>query len=427
MQGARKPLIALLLICILSGVSRANSVLTHEEIIDLVWEDQIKVLLLERYPGTSPEDLRVAHGYAYGGSLIQDLGYYPFGNRLFSDLVHYVRSGDFVQALLNEATDVNEYAFALGALGHYTADIVGHPTVNAAVAQEFPKLKAKYGPAITFEQNPKAHIRTEFGFDVVQVAKGRYTSDAYHNFIGFQVSKPVLERAFLKTYGIKLGDVFGSVDLSIGTFRHSISSIIPEMTRVALLAKKDELVKENPSLARKKFLYNLKRSEYEKEWGKGYQQPGFGARMMSVMFKLIPKAGPFKAIAFKMPSPATETLYLKSVNSSVEQFRIYLQDQRAGKLVLDNRDFDTGKRTIAGEYKLTDEAYAVLLNKLTDHKFADTTPALQQNILAFYEPPAVPIFNHKKPDQRNRTLHNVEELRLLQLEQTAATRPVPAP
>ncbi len=427
MQGARKPLIALLLICILSGVSRANSVLTHEEIIDLVWEDQIKVLLLERYPGTSPEDLRVAHGYAYGGSLIQDLGYYPFGNRLFSDLVHYVRSGDFVQALLNEATDVNEYAFALGALGHYTADIVGHPTVNAAVAQEFPKLKAKYGPAITFEQNPKAHIRTEFGFDVVQVAKGRYTSDAYHNFIGFQVSKPVLERAFLKTYGIKLGDVFGSVDLSIGTFRHSISSIIPEMTRVALLAKKDELVKENPSLARKKFLYNLKRSEYEKEWGKGYQQPGFGARTMAVMFKLIPKAGPFKAIAFKMPSPETETLYLKSVNSSVEQFRIYLQDQRAGKLVLDNRDFDTGKRTIAGEYKLTDEAYAVLLNKLTDHKFADTTPALQQNILAFYEPPAVPIFNHKKLDQRNKTLHNVEELRLLQLEQTTATRPVPAP
>ena len=232
----------------------------------------------------------MAHGYAYGGSLIQDLGYYPFGNRLFSDLVHYVRSGDFVQALLDEATDVNEYAFALGALGHYTADIVGHPTVNAAVAQEFPKLKAKYGPAITFEQDPKAHIRTEFGFDVVQVAKGRYTSDAYHDFIGFQVSKPVLERAFLKTYGIKLGDVFGSVDLSIGTFRHSISSIIPEMTRVALLAKKDELVKENPSLAKKKFLYNLKRSEYEKEWGKGYQKPGFGARIMAVMFKLIPEA-----------------------------------------------------------------------------------------------------------------------------------------
>ena len=156
---------------------------------------------------------------------------------------------------------------------------------------------------------------------MVQVAKGRYTSDAYHDFIGFQVSKPVLERAFLKTYGVKLGDVFGSVDLSIGTFRHSISSIIPEMTRVALLTKKDEMVKENPSFAKKKFLYNLKRAEYEKEWGKGYQKPGVGARILAVMFRLIPKVGPFKAIAFKMPSPATETLYLKSVNSSVEQYR----------------------------------------------------------------------------------------------------------
>ena len=423
-----KSLIAFLLVAgTLSRVCAGNSVLTHEEIIDLLWEDQLKPLLLEKYPGTTPDGLRVAHAYAYGGSLIQDLGYYPFGNRLFSDLVHYVRSGDFVQALLDEATDVNEYAFALGALGHYTADIVGHPTVNAAVAREFPKLKAKYGPAITFAQDPRAHIRTEFGFDVVQVAKGRYTSDAYHDFIGFQVSKSVLERAFLKTYGIKLGDVFGSVDLSIGTFRHSISTIIPEMTRVALLAKRDELVTENPSLARKKFLYNLKRAEYEKQWGKGYQKPGFGARILAVMFKLIPKAGPFKAIAFKMPSSETETLYLKSVNSSVEQYKAYLQDLRAGKLVLENKDFDTGKPTLAGEYKLTDDAYATLLTRLADHKFAGTDTALQRNILAFYEPPAVPIFNKKKPEQRARILRNIEELRLLLLEPIATRQPVLAP
>jgi len=427
MRNVTKSLMAFLLVCTLSRVCAGNSVLTHEEIIDLLWEDQLKPLLLEKYPGTTPDALRVAHGYAYGGSLIQDLGYYPFGNRLFSDLVHYVRSGDFVQALLDEATDVNEYAFALGALGHYTADIVGHPTVNAAVAQEFPKLKARYGPAITFAQDPRAHIRTEFGFDVVQVAKGRYTSDAYHDFIGFQVSKPVLERAFLKTYGIKLGDVFGSVDLSIGTFRRSISTIIPEMTRVALLAKRDELVKENPSLARKKFLYNLKRAEYEKEWGNGYQKPGFGARILAAMFKLIPKAGPFKAIAFKMPSPDTETLYLKSVNSSVEQYKAYLQDLKAGKLVLENKDFDTGKPTSAGEYKLTDDAYATLLTRLADHKFAGASTALQQNILAFYSPPAVPIFNRKKPEQRDRILRNVEELRLFLLETIAARQLVPAP
>jgi hypothetical protein len=418
-NAIRSLLVLLLAVCTLSKVCTSYSVLTHEEIIDLLWADQITPLLLEKYPGTSPEGLRVAHAYAYGGSLIQDMGYYPFGNRLFSDLVHYVRSGDFVQALLGEATDVNEYAFALGALAHYTADIAGHPAVNAAVAQGFPRLRAKYGTIITFEQDPKAHIQTEFGFDVVQVAKNRYTSAAYHGFIGFQVSKPVLERAFLKTYGVKLEDVFRSIDLAIATFRRSISTVIPEMTRVALLTRKSELVNENPSFARKRFLYNLKRADYEKEWGKDYQKPGVGARMLAVMFKLIPKVGPFKAIAFKMPSSETETLYLKSVNSSVEQYRNYLKDLRAGKLVLDNKDFDTGKHTTAGEYRLTDEAYATLLGKLKDSKFADATTALQQNILAFYEPPAVPIFDKKKPDHRNKTLRNIEELKSLQLEKAA--------
>src|SRR5256714_3369781 len=421
MRNTAKSLMALLLIvCTLSSTGAGYSVLTHEEIIDLLWVNQLKPLLLEKYPATSPDGLRVAHGYAYGGSLIQDMGYYPFGNRLFSDLVHYVRSGDFVEALLDESANVNEYAFSLGALAHYTADITGHPAVNAAVAQEFPKLRAKYGPAVTYAQDPKAHIRIEFGFDVVQVAKQRYTCDAYHDFIGFQVSKPVLERAFLKTYGIKLGDVFGSLDLSIATFRRAVSSVIPEMTRVAILTRKNEMVKEDPSFARKKFLYNLKRAEYEKDWGKGYQKPGLGVRLLAVMFKLIPKAGPFKAVAFKMPTPETETLYLKSVNSTVEQYGDHLQNLRAGTLVLANRDFDTGQPTTAGEYNLTDNAYAALLDKLRDLKFAGATVALQQNILAFYQPPAMPIFDKKKPDHRDKTLRNIEELRALNLEQVAA-------
>jgi hypothetical protein len=417
MRNAMKSLIALLLIvCSLGRVCAGYSVLTHEEIIDLLWADQITPLLLQKYPGTSPEELRVAHGYAYGGCLIQDMGYYPFGNRLFSDLVHYVRSGDFVQALLDEATDVNEYAFALGALSHYASDIAGHPFVNVAVAQNFPKLKAKYGPAVTFEQDPKAHVRTEFGFDVVQVAKQRYTSEAYHDFIGFQVSKPVLERAFVKTYGIKLEDIFASIDLSIGTFRRSISGVIPQMTRVALLTKKDEMVKEDPSFAKKKFLYNLKRTEYEKEWGASYQKPGRGARFLAVLFRLVPKIGPFKAVGFKMPSPETETMYLKSINSTVDQYRIYLQGLKAEKLTLENKDFDTGKRTTEGEYRLTDEAYAKLLDKLVNAKFADTSLALQQNILGFYQDPNAPNLNKNHPDQRNKTLKNIEELRSLQLE-----------
>ena len=402
-----------LLVCCLCSVCSGYSVLTHEEIVDLLWGDQLKPLLLQKYPGASEDDLRKAHAYAYGGCLIQDMGYYPFGNRLFSDLVHYVRSGDFVTALLEEATDINEYAFALGALSHYASDITGHPYVNRAVAQNFPKLKTKFGPSVTFEQNPKAHIQTEFGFDVVQVAKQRYTSDAYHDFIGFQVSKPVLERAFFKTYGIKLADVFASLDLSIGSFRRSISSVIPQMTRVALLTKKDDMVKEDPSFAKKKFLYNLKRAEYEKEWGNSYQKPGCGAHFMAMLFKLVPKIGPFKAVGFKMPSPDTETLYLKSINSTVDQYRVYLQDLKAGKLTLENRDFDTGKETKEGEYRLTDEAYGKLLDKLATAKFADTPPELRQNILGFYQDPNALNLNKTKPEERNKTLRNLEELKSL--------------
>jgi hypothetical protein len=413
-------LAALLVVIGFSHVCNGYSILTHEEIVDLLWADQLRPLLKQKYPNATEEDLRKAHAYAYGGCLIQDMGYYPFGNTMFSDMVHYVRSGDFVDALLAESTDINEYAFSLGALTHYVADIVGHPVVNASVAREFPKLGAKYGPIVTYAEDHKAHIRTEFGFDVVQVAKQRYTSDSYHDFIGFEVAKPVLERAFLKTYGIKLSDIFANLDLSIGSFRWSVSRAIPEMTRVALLTKKDEMVKENPSFTKKKFLYNLSRSEYEKEWGKKYQKPGFGARLMAVIFKIIPKIGPFKAIAFKMPYPNTETLYLKSVNDTVEQYRTELRDVKTGKLQLANMDFDTGKPTSPGEYRLTDETYAKLLDKLTKTKFADLKPDVRQNILTFYQNPAAPNYTKKKREKWSKVQQELEQLKTAPTAQASA-------
>ena len=410
-RGLASGLALVLLLVALSQPCPAYSVLTHEQIVDLLWKDQIKPLLLQKYPGTTAEQLRLAHAYAYGGCLIQDMGYYPFGNRSFSDLVHYVRSGDFVLSLLSEASDVNEYAFALGALAHYTSDITGHPIVNLAVAQEFPKLQAKYGHEVTFEEDPKAHIQTEFGFDVVQVAKNRYTSDAYHDFIGFQVSKPVLERAFRKTYGVELKDVFVNLDMAIGSFRRSISTIIPEMTRVALLLKQDEMVKEDPSFAKDKFLYNLSRSDFDREWGKNYQKPGFGAWMLSVFFRLMPKVGPFKALSPKMPNAETETSYLKSVNATVDQYRVYLRDLGSGKLALENKDFDTGKPTRAGEYRLTDEAYAHLLGKLAAAKFVDAPPALRQNILDFYADPSAVTSTKRERDDWKKTLKNIDALK----------------
>src|SRR5689334_12870388 len=255
-------LLVLMVLCVNSSPVRAYSVLTHEQIVDLAWEDHIQPLLLKRYPQSTPQDLRRAHAFAYGGSLVQDMGYYPFGNKFFSDLVHYIRTGDFVEALLRDSSDVNEYAFALGALAHYSSDNIGHPTINRVTAIEFPKLAAKFGNEVTYGDDHKAHIRTEFGFDMVQVAKNRYTSDRFHDFIGFEIDKPLLERAFQETYGLKLDDVLGDEDLAIGSFRRAVSKIIPGMTRVALLNRRADQVGETRNSDRKKFLYHVSRGNY---------------------------------------------------------------------------------------------------------------------------------------------------------------------
>jgi Zinc dependent phospholipase C len=173
--------------------SAAYAVLAHEAIIDSAWDTNIRPLLLKRFPQATREELKEAHGYAYGGAIIQDMGYYPHGSKFFSDLTHYVRSGDFVVALLRDAKDLDGYAFALGALSHYAADNDGHLIgVNRAVPLLYPKMKKKYGDLVTYEENPLAHVKTEFGFDVLEVAQGRYAPDSYHDFIGFEVSAPLL-------------------------------------------------------------------------------------------------------------------------------------------------------------------------------------------------------------------------------------------
>ncbi len=339
------------------------------------------------------------------------MGYYPFGSKNFSDLTHYVRSGDFIVNLINDSTDLNEYAFALGALSHYSADNIGHPTVNRAVALEFPKLQKKFGTEVTYEDNPKAHIRVEFGFDMTQVAKNHYTSDRYHDFIGFEVSKPLLERAFQDTYGVPLNDVMTNEDLAIGTFRRTIGKIIPEMTRVALVARKKEIVKETPNFNARKFRYNLSRANYQKEWGKGYRRPGFGTRVLAFFLKIVPKVGPFKAVDFKIPTQQTEDMYVASVNHTLDNYKSLLQETNSKKLSLLNTDFDTGRITRAGEYKLSDKTYAYLLDKLAGHNFENISPELRANILAFYADPKAPLSTEQDGAAWQKTQHQLQKLR----------------
>jgi hypothetical protein len=315
--------------------------------------------------------------------------------------------------LLLQSQDANEYAFALGALAHYASDIAGHPAVNQSVAIQYPKLRAKYGNSVRYAEDHTAHLKTEFGFDMVQVAKNRYASQQYHDFIGFQVSKPLLERTFPIVYGVELKDVLAHEDLAVGSYRFAVSRMIPQMTQIALKTHKKEIMQETPNFAKQKFLYRLSRSEYEKEWGKDYTKPDFGTRFWSVVLRYMPKIGPFKALAFNNPTPKTEDLYFKSINTTVDQYRIYLQQVGAGSLDLANCDFDTGKETKAAEYSLTDETYAKLLGQLAARKFDLTSPDLRANILSFYSDLSLTLETKKDAARWQAVLVDLDQLKLV--------------
>jgi zinc dependent phospholipase C len=404
-----------ILIFILAAVTvcEGYSVLTHEAIIDSAWDDAIKPLLLKRFPASTPEELKAAHSYAYGGCVIQDLGYYPFGSHMFSDLVHYVRTGDFVQALIRDSQDLNEYAFALGALAHYAADNEGHRiAVNRSVPMLYPKLRAKFGDTITYDQNPAAHLKTEFGFDVLEVAKGRYAPDAYRDFIGFQVSKPLLEKAFQETYSVELKAVFSDFDLSVETYRYSVSKAIPTATKVAWDTNKDQIQKDVPGITREKFLYHISRSSYEKNWGRKYQKPSFKDKLLAFFFRLVPKIGPFSVFKFRTPTPPAEKLFEASFNKSVTDYESFLRDEKdSGKIELENDNFDTGTLTGPGEYPLADKTYAQLLDRLAKDHFAQISPELRKVLLDFYADPNAPFTTKKDKVEWAKVLKEVDELK----------------
>jgi hypothetical protein len=409
-----------------ASTAHAYSVLTHEAIIDSTWDSAIRPLLLKRFPAATADELTEAHGYAYGGCIIQDLGYYPFGSKFYSDLTHYVRSGDFVFNLIRESQDLDEYAFALGALSHYAADNNGHRlATNVSVPLLYPQLRLKFGNSITYADDPFSHTKTEFGFDVFQAAKSRYASAAYKGFIGFQVAKPVLERAFLDTYGRRIEQVFFNLDMAIGSYRRAVGTILPALTKVAWQIKKQEIRKDAPGITRKTFLYNLSRSSYEKNWGATYQRPGIRSRMLATFFRIVPRVGPFKALAFKKLTPDTEKLYMASFNASIDRYRDLLADVRGGRLNLSNTNIDVGAVTKPGGYKLADAAYAKLLHKLQGH-YADMSQDLRTDILAFYRDLSLPIATKTSESDWARLQEELDHLEAIDRDLPAASSNVSA-
>jgi hypothetical protein len=369
---------------VLPRTADAYGVLAHEAIVDAAWADSIAPLLRSRFRA-SPAQLRHARAYAYGGSLIQDLGYYPFSSRTFGDLTHYVRSGDFIVSLLNGSSTVDELAFALGALAHYSADNNGHPlAVNRAVPLLYPKLRRAYGDSVTYEDKPSAHVRTEFAFDVVQVARGSYMSDAYRDFIGFEISKPALERAFLETYGLELDDVFGEFELAVGTFRYAVSTMIPKMTRVAWKQNEDQI-------------FSFTRAEYEKTFGTRYKRPGIGSAFLAFVIRIIPKIGPFSALAFKLPTPETQRLFEDSFGVTVNRYKALIRAASDRRVTIRNLNFDTGQPIRAGDYELADKAYADLLDTLRKTGFQNVSAGLRGALVDFFAEPQRSPFLRSDP------------------------------
>ena len=409
------PVLVLFLFVGWPAQTAAYAVLSHEAIIDSAWDTTIRPLLLKRFPEATTEQLKEAHGYAYGGVIIQDMGYYPHGSFFFSDLTHYVRSGDFVLALLRDSKDLNGYAFALGALAHYAADNDGHRIgVNRAVPMLYSKLKKKYGDSVTYEEDKLAHVKTEFGFDVLEVAQGRYAPDNYHDFIGFGVSVPLLEQAFKETYGLDLKTVLTDENKVLESYRYDVSKLLPQATRIAWSLKKNDILKDQPGITKKKFLYNLSRASYQKNWGKKYQPPTFWEQFLAFLIRILPKIGPLRVLQLRTPTPETERMFEASFNATLESYRKLLGQEDAGHMDLPNDNFDTGDVTGPGKYRLNDETHAKLLDALAKSNFSGASPELRSEILEFYGHPDAP-----NTTKRNRKAWAKVQIQVEQFKKTA--------
>jgi hypothetical protein len=371
-----------LVLILVAPPAQAYGVLSHLALVDAAWDDSLVPELKKRFPGLTAEDLHRAHAAAYAGALVQDMGFYPGGSRHLGDLMHYVRSADFVRALAEEAQDPAEYAFALGGLAHFLGDGEGHPLgVNRVVPLSFPRLRARYGDVVTYTQSPKSHLRVEFGFDVVQVARGLYPTEAYREFIGFDVPLPLVARAVRRTYGLELTDFVKRPERAVRSFRNFVATLLPKATRVAWAYKEDEIRKAMPGATSARFVYNLSRAAFEKQWGRDYDRPGLGSRVGAFLLRLVPKVGPLRILIPKPPPPEGEHIYEQSFNTVLDHYRTAV---RGEAIPVENVNLDVGAPTPPGTYDRADAAWADLCRRLAAADFQGADPALAAAILAHY-------------------------------------------
>lgn len=430
-----------------SRQAAAYSLLTHEQLIDLTWEDSIVPLLMSRYPHLTPEELDRARAYAYGGCVIQDVGYYPFGDEFFSDLTHYVRSGDFVMALFRNAHNADELAFAVGALSHYIGDSFGHAqATNLAVPIEFPRLERRFGRIVSYAEGKHEHVRVEFAFDIDQVAHHRLAPLGYLRHIGIQVPVHQLALAFFETYGLTEDfNVRSGQRFNLSAYRFATRTLIPRVAYAVTLLHRnqepadpdtpDAVEIEGESAAAAK-LY---------DWAAYRKRAEVRTHLLAGLLWVLPKVGPLAMVAVKGPTAATEADYMHSVVSATtvlhERLALFtpVEARRARTLTattstetlgpldpkhpLPNRDLDTGQVTKPGGYPLTDTTYAQLLHRLTLDPTKKIPPGIKSDVEAYYADPNAPIETKKHPDEWKKVQ---EELKTLAAMPTS-TEPAPYP
>ncbi len=424
MNRVRNLLLVLALLPICAGQPAcAYSLLTHEQLIDLTWDDSIVPLLKSQYPNLTPQQLDQARSYAYGGCVIQDIGYYPSGDQFFSDLTHYVRTGDFVMALFRNAHNANELAFAIGALSHYVGDSLGHSeATNRAVAMEFPKLAARYGPSVNYAEGRHQHVQAEFAFDIDQIAHHRMAPLRYSRRIGIRVPMKQLALAFYQTYGI--ADNFDGRSrrfINMGAYRFATRTFIPRIAYAETLLHRKQEPPEPDTPDAKEIEAEAAQVDKTNHWAAYRRKAGLETHLLAAVVCVLPKIGPLKMLAVKGPSPQGEADYMHSMVSSTTVLRNTLilftpiaararqtwimtgstatESATLGPLdrshPLPNRDLDTGATIKPGGYILTDKTYAKLLDQLTRKPTQAIPPGIKRDVAAYYADPSAPIATKK--------------------------------
>jgi hypothetical protein len=408
--------------------ARAYSLLTHEQLIDLTWKSSIVPLLLSRYPTLTPAQLEHARAFAYGGCVIQDIGYYPFGDPFFSNLTHYVRSGDFVVNLFRNAGDADELAFAVGALSHYIGDTIGHSTAtNLAVPVEFPRLRARYGDSVSYAQGEHQHVQTEFAFDINEIAHHHLAPVHYLRHVGLEVPTRQVALAFYQTYGLSEDFTAGrGRRINVRGYRFAVRNFIPRIAYAVTVLHRGKLPAadgQSPDLVL--LQQQIATIAAENHWDQFRRKPGIGTYSLAALLFLLPKLGPLKLVAVKGPTTVTEDQYLHSVVRSSEGLHQALvrftpppstrstaataaasdtHSQPAPgssqniprkspdpQHPLPNRDLDTGNPVKPGGYPLTDSTYASLLHRLIASPTHPIPPGIKADVLAYFTDQTAPF------------------------------------